>query len=72
MRERKVCLLYACMLSEGQAAPWVKGVAGLGPPRPLDAERFGDGSRLSDMEVFEDEVPAEGGRSSNRRLVHDQ
>lgn len=33
---------------------------------------FGDGSRLSDMEVFEDEVLAEGGRSSNRRLVHDQ
>lgn len=59
-----------CLLSEGQAAPWVRAVAGLGSSRPSDAERFGDGSGLSDMEVSEGEVLAGGGRVSSRRLVH--
>lgn len=50
----------------------MRPVAGLGSSRPLGAEGFGDGSRLSDMEVFEDEILAEGGGSSNRQLVHDE
>lgn len=67
VRERKVWLF--CLLF-GQAAPWVQAVAGLGSSRPLDAERFGDGSRLSETEVFQDEVLAGGGRASSRRLIH--
>ena len=67
--ERAKCGSSACFLA-GQAAPWVRTVAGLGSSRPSDAERFGDGSRVSDIEVFEDEVLAGGGRVSTRRLVH--
>lgn len=69
MKESKVWLLAAF---RGQAAGWVRGVAALASSRTLAAGRFGDGSRLSDMEVFEDEVLAEGGRSSNRRLARDK
>lgn len=50
-----------CLLLGGQAASLAGAVAGLPSSRPSDAERFGDGCRLSDVEVFEDEVLAGGG-----------
>lgn len=54
----------------GTSSTSVKAVVGLGSFRPPDAETFEDGSRVSEMEVFEDEGLAAGDRVSSRRLLH--